>query len=336
MEFPIAVAISKNCFLDVIRLETCGQLTVSGWVAPEERSELGRVRVYIDSVPLTVLSFYRHRRPDVKTHIQRADEYWGFCQEYQVPDGLVSEIALTVGYPGEEKKLFRALKIGIVCQQPHYSILRSTPEVLHRQHIYGSGPPSTEVNPEVRLLASGLRGRVLDFGCGIGVLVGILREQGIEAEGIEIDRPAIAQALPETIRPHIRLYDGRFPLPYETGSFDYVIGCEVLEHIEDYMGAVREIARVARRGLLLTVPDMSAIPLLHKHNVVPWHLLESTHVNFFTQQSLARALQSHFADVQFFRMGQGQVNDTSYWVHLVALATHRVSGSDEHADRLPE
>jgi hypothetical protein len=44
--------------------------------------------------------------------------------------------------------------------------------------------------------------------------------------------------------------------------------------------------RLASEALLITVPDMSAIPRGFPHGVVPWHLLEATHINFFTQHSL--------------------------------------------------
>ncbi|PWU00284.1 MAG: hypothetical protein C5B51_25490 [Terriglobia bacterium] len=43
-------------------------------------------------------------------------------------------------------------------------------------------------------------------------------------------------------------------LPFASSSFDAVICLEVLEHLEDPAGAVRELARVARRALVLSVP----------------------------------------------------------------------------------
>jgi 2-polyprenyl-3-methyl-5-hydroxy-6-metoxy-1,4-benzoquinol methylase len=193
---------------------------------------------------------------------------------------------------------------------------------MHREQMYGSGLPARGYNQELGLLASGLTGRVLDFGCGLGPLVAMLRERGTEAEGLEIDRPAIASALADEVRPYIRLYDGTFPAPFEAGSFDWVICSEVLEHIPDYRAAITEIARIARQGLILTVPDMSAVPMLHKHNVVPWHLLESTHVNFFTQRSLAATLQPHFTQLDFLRICRGIVNDTNYWTSLAVIARH--------------
>ena len=77
------------------------------------------------------------------------------------------------------------------------------------------------------------------------------------------------------------------------------------------------MARIARRALI-TVPDASEIPTLFPHHVVPWHLLESTHVNFFTQTSLARVLLPLFPRVRFLRLGEFRVNGTRVFTSLVA------------------
>jgi len=96
-----------------------------------------------------------------------------------------------------------------------------------------------------------------------------------------------------------------------------VVCCEVLEHIPDWRMALQEIARIGRRALI-TVPDMSSIPALFPHQVVPWHLLESTHVNFFTQRSLHVALSPIFSRVRFLRLGESWVNGTRVFKSLVA------------------
>ena len=45
----------------------------------------------------------------------------------------------------------------------------------------------------------------------------------------------------------------------------------MVEHIPEWRTALQELARIAREALI-TVPDMSAIPALFPHHVVPWHL----------------------------------------------------------------
>ena len=116
------------------------------------------------------------------------------------------------------------------------------------------------------------------------------------------------------------LYEGGFPLPFADNSFDIVVSSEVLEHVPDYKTAIAEIARVCKHLVIVTVPDMSAIPLGAHHGLVPWHLLESTHINFFTQESLEECLRPHFNKIDFGRIGPSRINETRYFVSLVAVA----------------
>jgi hypothetical protein len=145
-------------------------------------------------------------------------------------------------------------------------------------------------------------------------MVEALRAADVEAHGLELDSPVIRECAPADAT----LYDGTFPSPMEAGRFASVICSEVLEHIPDYEEAVREIARLAGEQALFTVPDASAIPLGYQYGAVPWHLLESTHFNFFTQQSLGRVLRPHFSKVEFGRVGTAWFGTTPYWVSLAA------------------
>lgn len=197
----------------------------------------------------------------------------------------------------------------------HHRGLLSAHNVLHREDIYGSGPPNEAIEPEVFELVRHLKGPVLDFGCGRGLTVTALRGMGIEAEGLELDSPTIrACSLPSGVT----LYDGTFPSPMQAGRFASVVCSEVLEHIPDFEGAVAEIARLAGEQALFTVPDISAVPLGCQYGAVPWHLLESTHVNFFTQQSLGRLLQGHFSKIEFGRIGAARFGETNYFMSLTA------------------
>ena len=148
-------------------------------------------------------------------------------------------------------------------------------------------------------------------------MVRALIDAGLEAEGIELQRPGILASMRDDVRPLIKLTDGTFPLPYRDGQFGAVVCSEVLEHVPDFRAALREMARVAPKALI-TVPDMTAIPTLFPHRVVPCHLLESTHLNFFTQRSLEEALRPLFGRVRFQRLGEFQVNGTRVFTSLVA------------------
>ncbi len=96
---------------------------------------------------------------------------------------------------------------------------------------------------------------ILDAGCGEGInLLTLSREGDWELEGLELTAESLAiarDALPERVR--LRQGDVQ-RLPYDDRSFDLVLGTEVLEHVDDPARALREMARVARHRLILSVP----------------------------------------------------------------------------------
>jgi SAM-dependent methyltransferase len=208
-------------------------------------------------------------------------------------------------------------KLGVQLVDVPYSHLFEHDKVLHREGIYGSGPPLDTTAADVLSAASRLSGSILDFGCGNGALLRRLRATGLDTKGIELDRPEIRDSLGEDIRPFVTLYDGHLPAPYPTKSFDCVVAVEVIEHAPNLVPVIAEFARLARKEVLLTTPDMSAVPLLSLESVVPWHLLEATHVNFFTQTSLEQLLRAYFRYVEFGRIGPNTISGIQYWTSFL-------------------
>jgi SAM-dependent methyltransferase len=112
----------------------------------------------------------------------------------------------------------------------------------------------------VRMLSRGLaRGsRVLDVGCGRGVLLSSLADRGFEVHGFEISQAAATGADPRaTIRIGSELKDVR----YEAGFFDEVIIWHVLEHLSDPKATLAEIHRILKPGgrLIVAVPNYSSL-----------------------------------------------------------------------------
>jgi SAM-dependent methyltransferase len=300
--FALGAAIPGG-MVDGVSVSSTGLIRVEGWSADEPP----HLDLLIDGQVVRVLQAYRLRRPDVTGDLHR-----GFAIEFIASVPFLSTLSVRLG--GRELGVAHP---GMRIEPPHYAHLFAHGEVLHRDDIYGVGPPTPQADPTLLELARWLPGSVLDFGCGSGALVRALREEGRAAHGLELERPAIRESLRDDVRAHVTLYDGAFPAP--VGEFDSVLCSEVLEHITDWRGALAEIARICRRAAVFTVPDMSAVPAAFPHHVVPWHLLEATHVNFFTQTSLGAALAAVFPRVFFARLGDFEINGARLYTSLVAF-----------------
>jgi SAM-dependent methyltransferase len=94
----------------------------------------------------------------------------------------------------------------------------------------------------------------LDAGCGQPYLLEALgRELGLETYGCDISDRVMEDSRGTPVAREFRVLD----LSRETWpgrDFDVVICSEVLEHIPDWTAAVANLARMARRYVLITVP----------------------------------------------------------------------------------
>jgi SAM-dependent methyltransferase len=102
--------------------------------------------------------------------------------------------------------------------------------------------------------------RILDLGCGEGLLTWTLADRGARAVGIDVDRAMLDVASARSAhsqRQRPRFVEGRIEqLPFPDGSFDVVVIVAVLCLVADRAGAVREAARVLRPGGRLVVGDL--------------------------------------------------------------------------------
>jgi SAM-dependent methyltransferase len=99
--------------------------------------------------------------------------------------------------------------------------------------------------------------RVLDLGCGRGVILGELADRGFEVHGVEISQEAARGADPRAeIRIASRLADAGYPAAY----FDEIVIWHVLEHLLDPREALGEAHRILKPEgrLVVAVPNFSS------------------------------------------------------------------------------
>lgn len=95
--------------------------------------------------------------------------------------------------------------------------------------------------------------RTLDVGCGEGFVLRALGGAVGEAHACDLSESAVAACRAAVPGVQAQVASAT-ELPYEDDVFDVVICLEVLEHLDDPARAVRELARVSRGHLVLSVP----------------------------------------------------------------------------------
>jgi SAM-dependent methyltransferase len=97
--------------------------------------------------------------------------------------------------------------------------------------------------------------RILDAGCGEGMVSGWLHDAVPDAEITGVDGRAEAVAAYRAANPDLVAQEADLAaLPFEDGAFDLVVCTEVLEHVPEPRRMLHELARVSSAHLLLTVP----------------------------------------------------------------------------------
>jgi len=141
------------------------------------------------------------------------------------------------------------------------------------------------------LLSPGMR--VLDVGCGEGILAGELRRAGADVLAVDVAEEPLRRARLREPGLDARLIDGEGPWDLPDAHFDLLWAGEVIEHVADTAKWLSEARRVLRpRGTLaLSTPDngpltlvaLALSPRARAERLDP----RSDHLRFYTRASLA-------------------------------------------------
>lgn len=129
---------------------------------------------------------------------------------------------------------------------------------------------------------------VLDVGCGEGFTLSKLKENkiGKKYEGIDASREAIY--IGKKQYPELNLKEGNiYKLDYKDNSLDLVICTEVLEHLENPEKALRELLRVSKKYLIISVPNE---PFFYLFNYTQWGK-DIGHINKWTSRGFTKLVK---------------------------------------------
>jgi 2-polyprenyl-3-methyl-5-hydroxy-6-metoxy-1,4-benzoquinol methylase len=232
-----------------------------------------------------------------------------------------------IGDPGRNVVAEQAIRLvpAKLRERPYGDVVSPDNEtLLHRENIYGSGPPIEEAGLEVSdLLHAYLPpgASVVDVGCGAGAYGPPLIAAGHDWLGLEANAHC-CEILKRRQLPFRPVDVDSSRLPCDDAEYDSAVCIEVLEHTKDPETFAAEIERIIRGRALFSVPNLELLPYLYDWRVVPWHLLEGDHKNFFTRASLRKLLTRFFRHVEIFPYGEHPLrtrDDVPLYVHLFAV-----------------
>lgn len=152
---------------------------------------------------------------------------------------------------------------------------------------------------------------VLDLGCGDGSLgEELMKRKKCKVFGIDISEVAVKHARRKGI--NARVGNLEEPLDFEDNSFEYVILCDVLEHLFDPLFTLKEAFRVSKKYVIVAFPNFayfkSRLELLFfgifpKSPLFGYDWYNSQHIRLFSYKDFLKALKDLNFNVRIVRRG---------------------------------
>jgi len=166
------------------------------------------------------------------------------------------------------------MKLGIMAKNNTY-----------RKEFIGARKGVSFLNREIRvkeILKYKNSGKLLDIGCALGFFLRFA-ENYFETYGIDISSLAIKKA--KTITPNSKLFvqDAQLKYPFKDNFFDIVTSYDVIEHLSNPYGSLKESFRVLKTSgyLFLQTPTDKSQKII----------IDNTHISLFSKSRLVYILK---------------------------------------------
>jgi GT2 family glycosyltransferase len=171
-------------------------------------------------------------------------------------------------------------------------------------------------------------GRVLEVGCGAGVLGERLKLSGKATSVTGIELSEHAAALARSRLDEVRIGDVEsMPLDAWQGEFDTLVVADVLEHLRDPWAALFRLRDCLKDGgtVVASIPNIAHYKIIKKLLFTDWRyepggILDHTHLRFFTRGSIEDLFRnSGFEILRIEREGRER-----WWSRLLGPLSERV------------
>ncbi len=148
--------------------------------------------------------------------------------------------------------------------------------------------------------------KVLDLGCRDGMLTEFFAK-GNEVVGVDIDQKAL-ELIRQKLKIETRWLDLNAEWPFEEGSFDVIVACEIMEHLFFLDSFLKKVCGSLKKGGMFigSVPNAFRMRNRVKFLFGKEYENDPTHVRQFSVEKLRGSLLKYFKSVEIVPL-QGKV-----------------------------
>jgi len=172
---------------------------------------------------------------------------------------------------------------------------------------------------------SGLKdgSKVLDFGCGIGLISLCFQEHGFQTFGIEKSNPFLQKHKDLNIKSASKLEEFK----YEKGNFDIIILKDVLEHVDFPVETLKLLVSYLKPNgyFYIRIPNVYYYPF-------HWSIDTEAHINHFTTKILDKLFlenkmkKNSFINVYDIKTKVGKIYHAVFWnLRYILPMYHQIS-----------
>ncbi len=164
--------------------------------------------------------------------------------------------------------------------------------------------------------------KILDIGCGDGLLLSALAKNGVTGFGVDVSEEGARKCREKGL--DVSVVDiTTYALPFKDGSFDTVVMLDVLEHVYAPEELLKEAVRVSKKYVIISVPNFNSLParlqvLLGR--VPENNMPNKGHVYWFNESVLMRMLARQNLKLAYVEVNTFWESNAILWRLMKMLA----------------